>query len=146
MKERVEEAWAIYQQSIENGVAVVVSPSIPILFFRRLQALFRLKSTNHDGVGCESVERERAGTRTGLHGSQRPAMRTRTPRSPQTTFVRSPTIFASSPMILWFKPAFEEMLQGIGESSYDGARTPALVLLTYVRPLATDPTWSQLEK
>lgn len=52
--------------------------------------------------------------------------------------------FRVDPYDGWFKRSFEELLQGLGASFYDGAENTALHS-DLCSPLATDPTWSGLD-
>lgn len=141
MKELVEEAWAIYQQSIENGVAVVVSPSIPILFFGDYERYFdskvRVITVGLNPSKAEFPDSDRfARFPAAGYADSLP------PQAPD--YLRAlANYFREQPYDTWFKPAFEELLQGMGASYYDGAGNTALHT-DICSPLATDPTWSRL--
>ena len=73
-----------------------------------------------------------------------PAARYSGSRPPETPrFLRAlANYFREQPYDAWFKPAFKELLCGMGASHYDGADT---ALHTDIcSPLATEPTWSRL--
>ena len=141
LKELVEEAWAIYQRAIGNGVAAVVRPSIPILFFGDYERYFDSKvrtiTVGLNPSKSEFPESDRF--------ARFPEARYEDSNPPKAAdYLRAlANYFREQPYDTWFKPAFEEMLQGMGASYYDGARNTALHT-DICSPLATDPTWSWL--
>jgi hypothetical protein len=141
LKELVEEAWAIYQRAIENGVAVLVRPSMPILFFGDHERFFnskvRIITVGLNPSKSEFPERDRF--------ERFPEARYEDSNPPKAAnYLRAlANYFREQPYDTWFRPAFEELLQGMGASYYDGGINTALHT-DICSPLATDPTWSRL--
>jgi hypothetical protein len=135
-------AWDIHHRAEVEALEHLVRPSMPILFFGDSKRYFG------SAVRVLTV---------GLNPS-----REEFPRS--DPFVRFPGAgllqygslldldayvgsldgyFRTMPYQRWFDPAFEQLLNGIGTSYYDGRESTALHT-DLCTPLATDPTWSGL--
>ena len=141
MEELANEAWAAYRRAEAAGVTALVRPSIPILFFGDYERYFlsprRVITVGLNPSRIEFPDSDRF--------ARFPAARYKDSQPPETARVLRAIAdyFREQPYDGWFKPAFEELLRGMGASYYDGAESTALHT-DICSPLATDPTWSRL--
>jgi len=134
-------SWRAYRRADERGVAALVRPSIPILFFgddeRYLASPRRVVTVGLNPSRIEFPEADRF--------ERFPAAREIDPEAPALDLYLKALrdYFRERPYNAWFRPAFEPILNGLGASYYDGA-TNAALHTDICSPLATDPTWSRL--
>jgi hypothetical protein len=139
--ELIREAWLTYERHSHDPV--VVSPSIPILFFGDSRAY----SASESKVITVGLNPSRVEFPEGDRFYRFPAARGIYPQVTGGKFYREYTealngYFYNNPYRSWFN-SFEPLLNGLGASYYAGA--PNTVLHTDLcSPLATDPTWSRL--
>lgn len=139
----VDRAWRIFSDA-EGGIASLVRPSIPIAWFGDLDAYLRsplrvisvglnpsrLEFPDHDRF-------ERFPRARGLDGGAARA-------SERAAYVSALNdYFRERPYTAWFRPSFEDLLQGMG-SSFFGSEESTALHTDLFSPLATDPTWSKL--
>jgi hypothetical protein len=140
MDSLIDEAWRTFEQSKNDEV--VVSPSIPILFFgdseRYLRSPLRVITVGLNPSRKEFPDHDRsARVRSAsqidprLYGDARPHY-----------LAALNGYFRNAPYRDWFG-WYEQVLLGLGASYYDGEPSTALHT-DLCSPLATDPTWTPL--
>ena len=139
----IDEEWRIYLDA--EGNPVVVRPSIPLPYWgdaeRFLQSALKIVT-----VGLNPSRREfpahdpflRFRAAEGFD----PLDRSATARAAYLTALHD--YFRIAPYRAWFD-WFEQVLRGMDASFFDGARNTA-VHADLCSPLATDPTWSKLDR
>jgi hypothetical protein len=143
MKELARQSWLIYRDAEKRGIQALVRPSIPILFFgdheRYFASPLRIITVGLNPSRVEFPQSDRF--------ARFPAARGIDPSAPALDLYLQSLrdYFRERPYDAWFKPAFEELLRGLGASYYDGAESTALHT-DICTPLATDPTWSRLKE
>lgn len=139
-------AWDTYHRAEEEGLAFVVRPSIPVLFFgdgeQYFASPFKVITV---GLNPSHIEFPREDS-----FARFPAARDLYPeilngQGYATYLTALNDYFRVDPYSDWFKGSFEELLQGMGASYYDGAESMALHT-DLCSPLATQPTWSRLTR
>ena len=136
--ELVVGAW----RAFENAAALParVCPSIPILFFGDLQAYFD-SATRVLTVGLNPSRREFPSE----SDFQRFPIAEGIAVSEVNPYLDAlSTYFRTHPYRNWFR-SFEPMLNGLGASYYEGRDSTALHT-DICTPVATDPTWSRLDR
>ena len=137
-RQLAQEAWR--QHDLLSPRGVVVSPSIPILFFGHLEAYLdsplRIVTV---GLNPSRVEFP-----TEAPYARFPLAEAGAARNPEVLLATLSAYYEACPYRAWFN-AYEPMLQGLAASYYAGA--PSCALHTdSCSPLATDPTWSRLDR
>jgi hypothetical protein len=136
-------AWEMHQRAEADALEHLVRPSLPILFFgdsenyvaSRIRLLtVGLNPSREEFPRADPFARFRyQGCADGSADLDLGA------------YLRSlDEYFRLNPYRQWFA-AFEPMLNGIGASYYDGRDSTALHT-DFCTPLATDPTWSRLDR
>jgi hypothetical protein len=142
MRELSSASWDVYREAVELGIAALVRPSIPILFFgddeRYVSSPLKVITV---GLNPSRLEFPR-----GDPFLRFPAARHIDPRQPalDAHLAALRAYFRVRPYNAWFRPAFEPILNGLAASYYDGAATNTALHTDICSPLATDPTWSRL--
>jgi hypothetical protein len=141
LHELAARAWEQYRVAELAGLPHLVRPSIPILFFgdseRYLASPLRVLSV---GLNPSREEFPRAAPYRRFLGGET--------LNGNTTHAYLHVLngyFRADPYKDWFNPSFEPLLRGMEASYYDGARSAALHT-DLCSPLATDPTWSGLDR
>lgn len=141
MESLTEHAWRLYDESTDDPC--VVRPSIPILFFGDSERYFNspIKVVT---VGLNPSRKEFP---VADRFARFPKAANAIPGSPsqpsREEYVGALNdYFRQQPYRSWFG-WFEEVIQGMGASYYDGRENTALHT-DICSPLATDPTWSNL--
>jgi hypothetical protein len=134
-----EEAWAQFEEASARAPEIVVSPSVPILYFGDSKAYARapLKVIT---VGLNPSLKEFPSTDPWLRF---PGARANGARPSVEGYLDSlDAYFRTRPYRGWFDPGFEPILRGIGASYYSGAALHTDI----ASPVATNPTWSGLKE
>lgn len=144
MRELAAESWELYRDAVDHGTAVLVRPSIPILFFGDDEKYISspLKVIT---VGLNPSRLEFPSVDPFLRF---PAARQIDPQQPalDAHLEALRAYFRVRPYNAWFRPAFEPILNGLAASYYEGTATSTALHTDICSPLATDPTWSRLGK
>jgi hypothetical protein len=137
-------AWDIHRRAEDDSLEHLVRPSVPILFFgdsdRYRRSPFRVLTV---GLNPSREEFPRADPFLRFRGAA--ALQDAAEIDLSRYIASLNDYFRASPYRQWFDPAFEQMLNGIGTSYYDGRNSVALHT-DLCTPLATDPTWSRLDR
>ena len=143
MKDLAEAAWKLRETADNDGLAYVVRPSIPILFFGNYERYF----ASPVGVVTVGLNPSRKEFPEGDRFARFPAAaglsKISTDDELATYLEALSNYFRVNPYQAWFDVSFEKVLQGFGASYYEGAENVALHT-DFCSPLATDPTWSKL--
>jgi hypothetical protein len=119
----------------------LVRPSIPILFFGDSEAYFasplRVISVGLNPSREEFPPNDPYRRFPGAHALDA--------RDPEAYLAILNGYFRAAPYTGWFNPSFEPLLRGLGASYYTGRASVALHT-DLCSPLATDPTWSGLDR
>ena len=145
MQQLAAASWEAYRRARDNRIEALVRPSLPILFFGDDERYFA-SPRRIVTVGLNPSPREFP-LRDPFE--RFPAARDIDPDAPNLllhlTALRD--YFRKRPYDTWFKPGFEPLLKGLDASYYDGGATQNTALHTDIcSPLATDPTWTGLNK
>lgn len=134
-------AWEQHRAATLAGLPHLVRPSIPILFFgdseRYLASPLRVLSV---GLNPSREEFPSAAPYRRFPGGE-----TLNDSSTDAYLAVLNGYFRGDPYTGWFKPSFEQLLYGMGASYYDDGGSLALHT-DLCSPLATDPTWSRLDR
>ena len=132
-------AWEQHRAAEVAGLAHVVRPSIPILFFGDSKAYLAspLRAVSV-GLNPSCDEFPRAAPYCRFPGGER-----LDGSDPEAYLAVLDGYFRHDPYKRWFSPSFESLLRGMGASYCDGVGSVALHT-DLCSPLATDPTWSRL--
>jgi len=147
-EQRLEElgvrAWEIHRRAEDESLEHLVRPSVPILFFgdsdRYLGSQVRVLTV---GLNPSREEFPRADPLLRFRAAVQLQDDAETDLSRYIASLNE--YFRTNPYRRWFDPAFEQMLNGVGTSYYDGRASVALHT-DLCSPLATDPTWSGLDR
>ena len=134
----VEKAWRAYDNAA--GLPARVSPAAPILFFGDLGGYTssRLRVLT---VGLNPSRLEFPADRP---FSRFPLWEVPARREPECYLGALSSYFVTRPYRTWFS-AFRPLLEGAGTSYYPGE--PSIAVHTDIcSPVATDPTWSRLDR
>jgi hypothetical protein len=141
MDSLIKEAWAIYDR--RRGDSIVVTPSIPILFFGDINRYFESKvkvitvGLNPSRVEFPDYDRFlRFAKAKDVYPYVLSGDRGREYIEALNGY------FSNHPYMAWFN-SFEPILNGLGASYYAGVHNTVLHT-DLCSPLATDPTWSRL--
>ncbi len=129
-------AWQAFDRAADRTCRVV--PAVPILFFGDLDA-YRASPLRVVTVGLNPSRKE--------FPTDEPFRRLPLAvggREPSRYLDAMSAYFCTNPYSEWFN-AFEPLLNGLGASYYKGAASTALHT-DICSPVATDPTWSRLDK
>jgi hypothetical protein len=139
----IDEAWRLYLNAADNPV--VVKPSIPLPYWGDgdRYAASPLKIVT---VGLNPSRREfpAADPFLRFRAAEGLDLRDRSEAARSAYLVALHDYFRIAPYRSWFD-WFEQVLRGMGASFYDGAPNTA-VHADLCSPLATDPTWSRLDR
>lgn len=141
LRDLAHEAWAQHRRADRAGLAHLVRPSMPILFFGDSERFAR--SPLHVitvGLNPSREEFPRVTPFLRFPGSE--ALNS---DDPSGYLASLNAYFRTAPYTSWFNPSFEPLLRGLGASYYDAAPSAALHT-DLCSPLATDPTWSRLDR
>lgn len=145
VKPLAEQAWKILDSALEKGIACVVRPSMPILYFGDLpgylDSAIRIITV---GLNPSSAEFPIA----------QPFMRFPAVVDLDAKAMHEPSnvpryleslnaYFRTKPYTRWFNSSFEPLLNGMNASFYEG-RDHIALHTDLCSPLATRPTWSRL--
>ena len=139
-------AWRAYEASVRRHFRFVVTPSVPILFFGD-SIRYSTSALKVITVGLNPSKREFP-TRDRFERFPRareayPAILT---GSHAEEYLRAlDDYFRVAPYSAWFNRSFERLLRGMGCSYYDSNGSTALHT-DLCSPIATDPTWSSLNR
>ena len=136
LSEAIAMTWQAFDRAADRTCRVI--PAVPILFFGDLDA-YRASPLRVVTVGLNPS----------LHEFPTDAPFRRFPlaedgREPSRYLDAMSAYFCTDPYRRWFN-AFEPLLKGLGASYYKGAASTALHT-DICSPVATDPTWSRLDK
>ena len=136
--EAVAGAWSAFERS--TALSSHITPSIPILFFGDMDA-YRQSKIRTLTVGLNPSSHEFPADSP----FQRFPLARGIPASDTDCYLNSlSAYFRAYPYRDWFS-AFEPTLNGLGVSYYEGQ--PSTALHTDIcSPVATDPTWSNLNE
>ncbi len=133
-------AWEQHRAAELARLPHLVRPSMPVLFFgdsqRYLGSLVRVLS-----VGLNPSREEFPST---APYRRFPGGETLDGSDTEAYLAVLNGYFRTYPYKRWFNSSFEQVLRGVGASYYDEGSSIALHT-DLCSPLATDPTWSQLE-
>lgn len=137
----VEQAWSLFRKTGTAGHGVVVQPSVPILFFGDSRA-YETSPLKIITVGLNPSKIEFDGPDP-FH--RFPLARTAVREDSFTDYVAAlDAYFETDPYKNWFS-CYEPLLNGLDASYYKGAAST--VLHTDIcSPVATDPTWTGLDR
>jgi hypothetical protein len=139
MEELAERAWELYDHAVANANGVVVRPSMPILYFGDSAAYARspLKVVT---AALNPSRKEFPAHAPWLRFPGGSELSACTPAA----YLRSlDAYFATEPYDDWFA-SFDRILRGMDVSYYPGATSTALHT-DICSPVATDPTWNDLD-
>jgi hypothetical protein len=141
LRELACKAWRQYERAKRAEVPYLVQPSIPILFFgdskRFLDSPLRVITV---GLNPSREEFPRAAPFVRF-----PVFESRESLDTDRYLCTLDMYFRTVPYKRWFNPSFEPLLRGLGASYYEDASSVALHT-DLCSPLATDPTWSGLDR
>jgi len=131
----VESAWR--QRERFHDREFLVTPSAPVLYFGDRQAYLasRIKIITV-GLNPSHIEFPQGDPFLRFPGADS--------GEPNAYLSALDAYFRSSPYTKWFNPAFEPLLNGL-QSSYYEAEISTALHTDLCSPLATSPTWSQLD-
>ena len=138
LSEQVARAWQAFDRAA--GCSWCVTPAAPILFFGDLDA-YRASPLRVMTVGLNPSLHEFPG---GLPFRRFPLAEGNRGREPSRYLAAMSAYFRTDPYRGWFN-AFEPLLNELAASFYEGAASTALHT-DICSPVATDPTWSRLDK
>ena len=135
----VTQAWTTF-----DHVALLpccVTPAAPILFFGNLPA-YRASSLRVVTVALNPSHHEFP---TEEPFQRFPLLKDNHGRKPERYLGAMSAYFREDPYREWFQ-SFEPLLDGLGASYYDGKSASTALHTEICSPVATDPTWSKLDK
>ena len=138
LSEQVALAWQAFDRAAGRSWRVV--PAAPILFFGDLDA-YRASPLRVVTVGLDPSSHEFPAD---APFRRFPLAEGNRGREPSRYLAAMSAYFRTEPYRNWFN-AFEPLLEGLGASYYEGAASTALHT-DICSPVATDPTWSKLDK
>ena len=138
LSEQVARAWQAFDRAADWSYRV--TPAAPILFFGDLDA-YRASPLRVVTVGLNPSLHEFP---SGLPFRRFPLAEGNRGREPSRYLAAMSAYFRTDPYRGWFN-AFEPLLNGLAASFYEGAASTALHT-DICSPVATDPTWSRLDK
>ena len=138
LSEPVARAWHAFDRAAERTCRV--TPAVPILFFGHHDA-YRASPLRVVTVGLNPSLHEFP---TGEPFRRFPLAEDNRDRESSRYLDAMSAYFCTDPYRGWFN-AFEPLLNGLGASYYEGGASTALHT-DICSPVATDPTWSQLDK
>lgn len=135
MRELASASWELYRDAVNQGTAVLVRPSIPILFFGDDEKYISspLKVIT---VGLNPWRLEFPSVDPFLRF---PAARQIDPQQPalDAHLEALRAYFRVRPYNAWFRPAFEPILNELAASYYDGTAASTALHTDICSPLAT---------
>jgi hypothetical protein len=140
LRDLAHEAWAQHRRADGAGLAHLVRPSIPILFFGDSER-FAGSPLHVITVGLNPSREEFPRITPFLRF---PGSEALNGDDPYGYLASLNAYFRTAPYTSWFNPSFEPLLRGLGASYYDPAPSAALHT-DLCSPPATDPTWSRLD-
>lgn len=138
LSEQVALAWATFDRVA--GRSCRVTPAAPILFFGDLDA-YRASPLRVVTVGLNPSRHEFP---TGTPFRRFPLAGSNRDRDPSRYLNAMSAYFRTEPYRGWFV-SFERLLNGMG-ASYYGYEASTALHTDICSPVATDPTWSQLDR
>jgi len=143
LRELAERAWDLHRRAQADALPHLVRPSIPILYFGD-SGRYQRSPVKVITVGLNPSREEfpwpdpfvRFPCAVGIDGGEEVEL---------DAYLGSlDDYFHGDPYTRWFNPSFEGLLGGMSASYYDDGWSVALHT-DLCSPLATDPTWSQLD-
>jgi hypothetical protein len=143
LEQLVDAAWALHERAAAAAPAIVVQPSMPVLYFGDLDAYRRspvhvvtaaLNPSTREFPTADPWQRFPAGK----------ALRRPLDDHARGTYLSALSgYFRTSPYSAWFDGSFERVLWGLDASYYEGRANVALHT-DIASPVPTDPTWGKL--
>ena len=141
LDEAIAKAWLAYDHAAK--LPSRVSPAAPILFFGDLKAYQKQSPLRVLTVGKNPSMSEFP---DGERWRRFPLAKGRRGREPGRYRAALSAYFCTDPYKKWFNRGFEKVLNGAGSSYYGGFESSSALHTDICSPVATNPTWGELEK